>query len=361
MKFIIYSINLLLTLALFSAPCGLAMTKEELQAQTEAFIRQERQRKKRLQSDVLLDNRGHLYYDGEKMHPGMVIHGNIYPAVIQSGYRQPGCLLNGEIIAGNYVAAEDRIVCRISTLSVTTQVGQGVNASRAEAPAPNPQPIADKKPGPVTKPPPKRIARPPARPKKRAPQKKQFAAAKQAPVMELNPFRAKQKFGIRAGSWARVLLPRSVSSSEPADIELELLDDLVGAHKTLPAGTVFFTRHRVNAATQRLDMEISLMVLPDGKEHRVVGTVHGLNKMAGLAGAVITHNERVADISARTSVLGAAQRELDQTTSSNSAARIAGGVASEVLDANKRAVAPVPTFSVQVAAQEALLRFGRSF
>ena len=358
MKSIVYFINLGLALALFSTQLGFAMTKEELQAQTEAFIQQEKQRKKRLQSDVLLDNRGHLYYDGEKVYSGIVIHGNIYPAVAQSGYKQPGCLLGDTVIAGNYVAAEDLIVCRISEVSVTTQAGQGAHLPGDKKPKQEVEiteevVVANKSL-------PKKTRRAKQRSTKRSSPKK-AADPKQAQFMELNPFRAQQKFGIRAGSWARVFLPRSVSSSEPADIELELLEDLVGTHRSLPAGTIFFTRHTINLATQRLDMSISLMVLPSGEEYKIAGTVHGLNKMAGLAGAVITHDERIAGISMRGSILDAAQRELNQATAGNAAARIAGDVTSEVLNANRKALPPNPGFSVQVSAQKALLRFGRSF
>ncbi len=374
MRFSVCFISLLLgtTVATQSA----AMTKEELRSRTEEVIRNQRERKTRLQSDTLLDQRGQLYSDGKNVYPGILIRNQIFPAMLASGQRQPGCLLGNTVIKGTYNAQEQLVVCLTETGKNTKQFGHHFVVKEDARPAPASATTgraAEVKTG--TAPAKNRLSKgPQQRPGKGQKQAQERPAPRSRPKnntdagnselkhsVELNPFGSRKKFGIRAGTWVRVFLPRKVSSSETADIELELAADLFGTHRKLPTGTIFFARHRINPVTQRLDMDLSLMVLPGGEEYAIIGTVHGTNKAAGLAGAIITHSDRIADLSVKSGVLETTKEELSRQTPGNPGAALAGGVAQDVLQANQRTLPRAPNFSVEVSPGDALVRFGRSF
>ena len=370
MRFSVCFISLLLGAAV--ANQSVAMTKEELRSRTEEVIRNQRERKTRLQSDTLLDQRGQLYSDGKNVYPGILIRNQIFPAVLALGQRQPGCLLGNTVIKGTYNAQEQLVVCLTETGKNTKQFGHHLVVKEGARPAPEAATAgraAEVKTGAapaknrLSKGPQQRPGKgqgqtaPRSRPKKNS----DAGNSELKHSVELNPFGSRKKFGIRAGTWGRIFLPRKVSSSETADIELELAADLFGTHRKLPTGTIFFARHRINPVTQRLDMDLSLMVLPGGEEYAIIGTVHGTNKAAGLAGAIITHSDRIADLSVKSGVLETTKEELSRQTPGNPGAALAGGVAQDVLQANQRILPRAPNFSVEVSPGDALVRFGRSF
>ena len=333
MRFLVLSISLWICCSSFA----LAISKEELRQQTEVFIRAEQERKRRLESSEVLDDAAKIYYDGNRTYPGIVIEGAIYPAVLRNGYRHPACLVKGELLQGDYDKKTKKVVCQLRTKKVSSSVERAEEKSKK----PHRSSVKNKKL------------------EKKSVDKKQKNTKVANNVIEINAFKETEKFGIRAGTWARVYLSRPVSSSESSDIELELLEDVVGRYKTLPGGTIFFTRHRVNLATQRLDMEVILMVLPDGEELQVSATIHGSGRTAGLAGAVLTHSERVAQSSAGRNILGGTQDVF--TEISNPFTSIAGDIANDVVDSKKNALPPAPYISVQVSPQEGLIRFRRTF
>lgn len=327
-------------------------TKEELRQQTEAIIRAEQERKSRLQKNEVLDNAAEIYYDGNNTYPGLVIDGTIYPAIVRNNYRYPACLVKGKLLLGKYDGRAKQIVCQLRSERVffSTKTGlHKVHSTPATVSSSSSQPTP---------------ASSPTQLRRKSIEKVKNVHSQSgaiAEVMEVNAFKRSEKFGIRAGTWARIYLPRSVSSSEPADIEMELLEDVVGKYRTLPAGTIFFTRHRVNPATRRLDMEVILMVLPDGKESQVSATIHGSGKTAGLAGAILTHSNQIAQSAAGQSILAGTQEAIVGSVINNPFAAVAGDVAKEVVESKKQALPTAPRFSVQVSPQEALIRFRRSF
>ena len=332
------SVISLLCLIVWIGSTSFAATRQELQAQTEAQIRAAAQKRNRMQSNLLLDSAAHLYYDGDRVYPGIVLNGVIYPARVHNGERQPGCLVNGRVIAGVYHPIDKLVVCRHSLHQVNKSDGQRLVAAKSSS-----------------------ASRPTAVKTTRRRQSKKQRPSSPWSATEYNPFYAKQKFGIRAGSWVRVSLARTISSSEPNEIELELLEDVQGSTRLLPAGTIFFARHQLNSATRRLDMKVSLMVLPTGEEFKISGTIHNLGRLAGLSGAIITHSEEVAGVIAQQNILEETKKQVARSIGNNPAARLAGSVVSGVVTSKQQALPPTPTFSVQVSPQEALLRFSRTF
>ncbi len=387
--FVLFNVAVILTATSFIAMVSFAeevnaqedktrdVSKEALKSTTEDQIRLAKDKNKRLQYNEVLDENSRFYYDGDNGYPGIVINKVVFPAVVKDGNRFPGCIVGDKVIEGVYDRKIRKVVCRLSS---NTLVEQGETIIVGD----NPQQI---------KPSASRTsqAENTATAKKRAKSGKSKtikqvtgASSKQVNnqyggsnkvgtnkagnnkvnsnkglVLEVNAFRSKPKFGVRAGTWARVFLPRSVSSSEPANIELELVEEIEGRHKNVPAGTIFFTKHRINSATQRLDMQVVLMVLPDGSEYSISATIHSSGMTAGLAGAVITHTNKVASTAAKRNVLDSTAQVIAQNV--NPAASIAGNVATEVLDTQENALPTRPGYSVQVASQEGLIRFGRSF
>jgi len=313
----------------------LALTKEELRSQTESFIRTEQERKQRLQKNELLDDSALIYFDGNRTYPGLVINGVIYPAIVRANYRYPACLIEGQLVEGEYDSSSHKVLCEIN--SVTSLEDQS-QPKRQE----------------------KKVEKKLVKKTKKVISQTAVVGTKE-PIIEINGFRPSHKFGIRAGSWAKVYLPRAVSSSEPADIELELLEDVVGLHRTLPSGTIFFTRHSVNPISQRLDMEVVFMVLPDGQEMQLSATIHSSGGGAGLAGAIITHSDTVAKSSAGKNILTGAQEAIGEAEISNSLAGVAGRVTTDVIESKKQLLPQPAGFSIQLAPQQALIRFRRSF
>ncbi len=388
---------LILLISLTSSFGVLALTKEELRSQTESFIRAEQERKQRLQRNELLDDSAFIYFDGNRTYPGLVINGVIYPAIRRAGYRYPACLIEGQLVEGEYDSSSQQVHCEINSIvSPKNQAQSQKQEEQEEEKQENKEKEERENTGNTAKKTEKAEKKTEKSPTKKvkevkevkeikevkevkgvkesreSKEKKKVEGVKEAvsqaaiagakePIIEINSFRPSHKFGIRAGSWARVYLPRAVSSSEPADIEMELLEDVVGLHRTLPSGTIFFTRHSVNPISQRLDMEVVFMVLPDGQEMQLSATIHSSGGGAGLAGAIITHSDTVAKSSAGKNILSGAQDAIGEAEISNPLAGIAGSVTTDVIESKKQLL-PQPTgFSIQLAPQRALIRFRRSF
>ena len=322
------------------------MTKEELRKQTENIIRAEQEKKQRLQNNELLDDSSEIYYYGNRTYPGMVINGVIYPAIVRDNYRYPACLVKGKLIEGKYDARNDKILCYLKKKESPVLVRS--KSFEAIAP-PRSNRSLNLKPSKSLK----KVVK--------IPEDVRYQTGMKMQVMEINAFKPTRKFGIRAGTWARVYLSRAISSSEPADVELELLEDVVGLYRTLPAGTIFFTRHKVNPVSQRLDMDVIFMVLPDGQEMQISATIHSSGGSAGLAGAVITHSDTVAQASIRQNILAGTQEAIVRSAINNPIAAVAGDVTEDVIESQKQALPTVPQFSVQLSPQEGLIRFRRSF
>ena len=381
------------------------VSKEALKSTTEDQIRLAKDKNKRLQHNEVLDESSRFYYDGDNGYPGIVINKVVFPAVVKDGNRFPGCIVEDKVIEGVYDRKIRKVVCRLSSNTLVEQgetiivednpqqskpsasrTSQVKNTATAKKKTKSGKSKTIKKATPESD---KQANNQYKRSEaggdnrgennrggnNRAAGSNKAGANKRVTnkvgvnnnqannnkglVLEVNAFRSKPKFGVRAGTWARVFLPRSVSSSEPANIELELVEEIEGRHKNVPAGTIFFTKHRINPATQRLDMQAVLMVLPDGSEYSISATIHSSGMTAGLAGAVITHTNKVASTAVKRNILDSTAQVIAQN--GNPAAAIAGNVATEVLDAQENALPTRPGYSVQVASQEGLIRFGRSF
>ena len=340
------------------------VSKEALKSTTEDQIRLAKDKNKRLQYNEMLDENTKFYYDGNNGYPGIVINRVVFPAMVKDGKRFPGCIVENKVIEGVYDRQIGKIVCRLSSNTLIEQgetiiVGDNPKQAKPQksklvkevAPTNDKQVNIKDGGSPRGNKGGNKVGRSKAANNK--------ADSNKGSVLEVNAFRSKPKFGVRAGTWAKVFLPRSVSSSEPANIELELIEEIEGHHRNVPIGTIFFTKHRINPATQRLDMQAVLMVLPDGSEYSISATIHSSSMTAGLGGAVITHTDKVASIAVKRNVLDSTAQIIAQN--GNTAAKIAGNVATEVLDAQENALPTRPEYSVLVAAQEGLIRFGRSF
>ena len=362
------------------------VSKEVLKSTTEDQIRLAKDKNKRLQHNEVLDKNSRFYYDGDNGYPGIIIDKVVFPAVVKNSNRFPGCIVGDKVVEGVYDRQIGKVVCRLSSNTLIEQgetiiVGDNPQqikpsasrTSQAENTATAKKKIKSGKIKVI-----KQVNQVTGTSSKQA--SNQYKASKQGgnnkrednratgnnkagnnkgSVLEVNAFRSKPKFGVRAGTWAKVFLPRSVSSSEPANIELELIEEIEGRHKNVPVGTIFFTKHRINPATQRLDMQAVLMVLPDGSEYSISATIHSSGMTAGLGGAVITHTDKVASTAVKRNVLDSTAQVIARN--GNPAAAIAGNVATEVLDVQENALPVRPEYSVQVASQEGLIRFGRSF
>ena len=365
------------------------VSKEALKSTTEDQIRLAKDKNKRLQHNEVLDENSRFYYDGDNGYPGIVINKVVFPAVVKDGNRFPGCIVGDKVIEGIYDRQIGKVVCRLSSNTLVEQGETIIVGDNPQQIKPSASRVSQAKNTATAK---KKVKSQKSKlikkvtPKSSKQGSNQYGASNKVgankagdnkavtnkvgvrnnqvgnskgSVLEVNAFRSKPKFGVRAGTWARVFLPRSVSSSEPANIELELIEEIEGRHKNVPAGTIFFTKHRINPATQRLDMQAVLMVLPDGSEYSISATIHSSGMTAGLAGAVITHTNKVASTAIKRNVLDSTAQVIAQNR--NPVASIAGNVATEVLDVQENALPTRPEYSVQVASQEGLIRFGRSF
>lgn len=94
-------------------------------------------------------------------------------------------------------------------------------------------------------------------------------------------------FGIRRGTWAEVRVERRISSADPGEVELTLLETISGQHRDLPGGTLFFARKAYNGSSQRMDMMVTTALLPDGREIRVNAFAYDRQRNAGLTGSII--------------------------------------------------------------------------
>ncbi len=349
-------------------------SKEELKSATEVNLRAAQSRNNRLQKNELLDPNSRFYYDGNDLYPGIILDKLIFPALVNGSRRVPGCIYNGQVIPGDYRKLRKEVVCDISDYpqqGKSFTIGEQVVADNSgisdkyqqQSTSKSPARTAVKK----SKRKPAKLSQKAIRTRRPTIKAKSSATRSSAPknsvtsgsVLEVNGFRTNPLFGVRAGTWASIMLPRAVSSSEIADIEMELIEDIQGIHKKIPAGTIFFASHTINPSTQRLDMRVTLMVLPDGSEYQVTATIHSISRTSGLAGSVIAHSDKVASIAARKGFWETSKASLAQEASP--VGRLAGNVAREVLDSQSRALPQAPEYSVQVAAQEGLIRFGRSF
>lgn len=344
-------------------------SKEELKSATEVNLRAAQSRSNRLQKNELLDPNSRFYYDGNDLYPGIILDKLIFPALVNGSRRVPGCIYNGQVIPGDYRKLRKEVVCDISdypqqgkSVTISEQVAadnSGISdQSQQQSTSKSSTRTAVKK----SKRKPTKLSQKAVRTRRPTVKAKSIApknAVTSGSILEVNGFRTNSLFGVRAGTWASIMLPRSVSSSEIADIEMELIEDIQGIHKNIPTGTIFFASHTINPSTQRLDMRVTLMVLPDGSEYQVTATIHSISRTSGLAGSVIAHSDKVASIAARKGFWETSKAGLAQE--SNPIGRLAGNVAGEVLDSQSRALPQAPEYSVQVAAQEGLIRFGRSF
>ena len=365
-----------------------------LKSESEKKLRSSKERKTRLEVNELLDDNSRFYYDGNDVYPALVLDKFIFPAVFDGKSRRPGCIMAGEVIPGSYDKSSKTVICKLSnihqqgksiilsdnrTVSQLPGSAEGTGTARTKGVVADSEqeskkkrgaksvakstPVAESKPGKSGKS--AAESTPVAKLKPGKPAKSKAAStatrinSEALPVLEVNSFKTPKKFGVRAGTWARIRLPRSVSSSEVAEIEFELLEEIRGINRAIPIGTIFFAKHRVNPSTQRLDLRVGLMVLPDGEEYQVSATVHGKNRAAGLAGSIITHTDKIARLAARKSLINELSAEVSQL--SNPAGRVTGGIADEVLGAQRDSLPVSPSYSVQVMAQESLLRFERSF
>lgn len=98
-------------------------------------------------------------------------------------------------------------------------------------------------------------------------------------------------FGIRRGTWAEVRVERRVSSADPGEVEITLLETISGQHRDLPSGTLLFARKAFNGRSQRMDMMITTALLPDGREIRVSAYAYDRQRNAGLTGSIIRDRE----------------------------------------------------------------------
>lgn len=372
-------INYFFLLAMFSPEIINAdeLSKESLKSAIENQIRSARERNKRLKYNELLDENSKFYYDGDNAYPGIIIEGVVFPALIKANNRYPGCLVGAEIIEGKYESKSKKVICELYFKSgfeqgetIIIQSSKGATTekfTKAFGEKPSSYSAVDTRRAKKTVDKRKYKASNPVKSlgklskinKNKPITNVDNAASNDKTVLEVNAFNRKAKFGVRAGTWGRVFLPRTVSSSERARIELELVEEINGLYRDIPLGTIFFANHKINPSTQRLDMDAILMVLPDGSEYPISATIHSNSMASGLAGALITHSDKIVGVTAKRNILESTANVIAENT--NPAATIAGNVAIEVLDAQEKSLPFIPQYSVQVASQEGLIRFGRSF
>lgn len=361
-KSLIYTaVVILLCLLAFAVMAQEDYSKEQLQSVTEQRIRSDRERYNRLINNELLDDNSRFYYDGNDVYPAIIIDGLIFPAVVNGTRRIPGCVAAKKVLPGKYDREENLVICELvaSPKVGKTSILISKVAQKSSTNSKIDSKVTPKVAGTTRS---NKINTKRSKSSRRSKATAVTTANKNSiatNVLEVNGYRSRPKFGVRAGTWAKVLLPRSVSSSEATDIELELVEDIVGIHRNIPVGTIFFANHNINPSTQRLDMLANLMVMPDGTEYKITASIHSLSRSAGLLGAIITHSDKVATISAQRSLLEATKSTLKNQ--GNPVGDLAGNVAGSVINAQGKSLPTIPDYSVQVASQEALIRFGRSF
>lgn len=102
-------------------------------------------------------------------------------------------------------------------------------------------------------------------------------------------------FGIRMGTWLTAKLHRKTSSAETGTVEVEIVEDVIGDRRTLPAGSTLFVEKALNATTKRMEGVATKGITPRGDEFELRGLVFDTQRQPGLAGVyVIDKKESVA-------------------------------------------------------------------
>ena len=169
-----------------------------------------------------------------------------------------------------------------------------------------------------------------------------------------------KKFGVPMGTWVQAELVRSVSTAESGEIEIRLTEDLVGKYRTLPSGTTIFARQSINEPERRLEALGSIAITPNGSEfNNVFFRLYSLNKTAGIAGTLI--RDREGEIA--TTGTNVALNTLSAMTPAvaGPTGQAVGGLASGMLENERRNIPRTPRTVVRVEAQPVLLKVAKSF
>lgn len=96
------------------------------------------------------------------------------------------------------------------------------------------------------------------------------------------------KFGIKKGTWLKVELKRAVTSEDFGEIEVVLLETVLGKHRNLPAGTKIFCNKSFNSGTGKLSIQASNgLLIEDETEFLIQGFAYDMTEQAGLPGTII--------------------------------------------------------------------------
>jgi hypothetical protein len=173
----------------------------------------------------------------------------------------------------------------------------------------------------------------------------------------------KRYFGIPLGTWFRVELTRSISSAENGQIELTVADDVPGAHRILPAGSLLFADKTYNDATKRLDCRLVRGITPKGYEFTLHASCYDLQRQAGLNGIVNVNQQAVASRSVKSGVLSAMGAAAGAVAGTSSIATqgvrgAVGSITSDAQQANEETAPPI--YTIYVSPQVLLVRMDDS-
>jgi len=173
-----------------------------------------------------------------------------------------------------------------------------------------------------------------------------------------------RRFGILIGSWFEARMSRETTNADPGLIEIKIINDVEGNHRTLPAGTMLFASKRYNAGTKRLDLHIIQGVLPGGEEIIVDALVYDSSQVAGLNGIVVENNAGTISGGFKKGVINASRTIATTLTGVGSpAGTVLDSTVSEVADAKQAAAVArdVAPYTIHVSPQPVLIQVQETF
>lgn len=173
----------------------------------------------------------------------------------------------------------------------------------------------------------------------------------------------KKPFGVRLGTWFTANLNRNISNAEPGSAELVLSQDVLGDHKTLPAGTILFATKQINGATKRMELMVQRGITPDGKEFTAKAIVYDTQKVSGLTGIISGDSDAIAERGVNKGLLAAAGAAAKSVAGTTVVGQAGSAATQSVLQDTSRVVdaANMPTITIYVAPQPVMVRVEETF
>jgi hypothetical protein len=166
-------------------------------------------------------------------------------------------------------------------------------------------------------------------------------------------------FGISVGTWVEARLIRPVSSAESGLIEFELIEQLSGKYRDLPAQTIFFARKGINEAEEKMEALTVNARLPDGEEVKISATIHSLDQTAGLSGNLV--RDRQGELLVASTKTALSTLAIVTPIANDIAGQAINNLTGEILNNEKRHTPDNPRAIIRVTPQHCYLKITQSF